>query len=283
MDKITGNWVHFDSHMLFNYQEILVNQSGPEQIFNMIMTQRAAMMGNITEMLEKVAWQAPAAGNTLEPLGIPHWVVYNHGNTGFTGGAPSGYTTVAGLNPDTVPNGNWKNYSDTYTSVSRADLLKKTKKALTKLDWRDTVKVPNYSKGPPDLRIYTNDQIAEDLGEIYESGNDNLGTNLGGAAGTTTQRESTLYKIDNLLTIRGRPVYNVPLFETSEYTGPANPLWLLDLAKFGIIGLKGDFFREGRVEPVPGQHNNYACYLDTTYNFWCEERRRHAIIATAAS
>lgn len=280
MAQITGNWVHLDSHMIFNYQELLINRASAERIFNVIQTQRAGMLGNVVETLEKAAWQCPAAGNTLDPLGVPYWIVYNHGNIGFTGGAASGYTTVAGLNPDSVPNDNWKNYSATYSAVTSADLVKKLRTALLKLDWKDVVKVQSYRNGSAEMVLYTTDTIAEELIDIYESRNDNLGPNIGGSAGSSSQRDSSLYRIDNELVVRGRPVVNVPLLETSDWTGPTGPVYMIDHSTFGVVGLEGDWFREGRVEPVPGQHNNFASYLDLTYNYWCHDRRRNAVIAT---
>lgn len=282
MAQISGAWVHADSHMILNYQEMLINRASPTRIFSMIETQRAGMMGNFVEMLETAAWQCPAATNTLDPLGVPYWVVYN-ATTGFTGGAPSGYTTVAGLDPNSVPNNNWKNYSVNYTSVTNADLVKKLRLMLLKLDWRPPVKVADYRQGGPDLVFYTTDQAAEELIDVYESRNDNLGSNVGGAAAVDNVRATSLFKIDNALTIRGVPVQNVPLFETAEYTGPRNPVYALDHSTFGVVGLEGDWFREGRVEAVPGQHNNFAAYLDLTYNYFCSDRRRNGIAATAAS
>jgi hypothetical protein len=262
---------------------MLVN-SGPQQIVDLVMMRRVDALGSMIEEFERKAWALPGATNTTDPYGITYWVVWNSA-TGFNGGAPSGYTKVGNLDPNTVPNSRWKNYTYQYTAIDANDLFPKWRLAFLKTLWKSPVKAPQYVNGNPNARIwYVSDETHESIVSAQEGRNENLGNNIGGqSAGRSIAGLGKGY-VDGEMLFRGCPIVNVPLMsDSSEYSGPAGAVYGIDHSAFGVKALKGDFMREGKVQQLPSQHNCYAYFVDCTYNYFCRDRSKQIIGATAAS
>jgi hypothetical protein len=279
MGQISGTWAHVQSSYAMAYQELLMNR-GKEQLFDLVTARRIDAVGSLTEELERKAWQLPAATDTTSPKGVPYWITYN-ATTGFNGGSPSGYSNVGNLDPNSVPNSRWKNYTANYTNVTTADLYDKWKLGHRKCQWISPVKAPEYSQGNPNAMIYyTSDEIAEQLITFAETRNENLGFNLAGSAVDKALYASDLKYADSELMFRRHPIVSVPIFsDSSEYSAQTDPIYGINHETFGVVALSGDVFREGDANQVSMQHNVFQSFIDLTYNYWCDDRSRNMLIA----
>src|SRR3990167_4742715 len=87
MVQMTVPWRYVKSSWSFHYTETIL-QSGRHVVFNIMKPRRADAMLGLVDELEEKAWAAPAVANTVDPYGIPYYVVTN-ASTGFNGGFPS--------------------------------------------------------------------------------------------------------------------------------------------------------------------------------------------------
>jgi hypothetical protein len=283
MVQMSIPWRHAQSRWGFIYQTDVLMNRGKSLIFNVVEPRRADALISLAKVIEAGAWTAPAVADVNDPYGVPYWIVYNS-TDGFTGGTPSDHTTVAGVNLDDNPN--FKNYSYTYTDVSKSDLIRNMRTVHRKIDWRSPISIDDYRKGTGrDLQLYTNESRILDLEEIGEAQNENLGRDLASVeAGTgQTKGDASLGHVDMQLVFRRHPILWVPhMDDTSVFTTPANPVYMIDHRTFYPVCLRGDYLRESEVEKVPNQHNLYRVFLDLSYNFINIDRRRNAVLATGS-
>lgn len=246
----------------FEHREVLMNR-GPDLIVNVIKPRRVAAMIDLAQELEDKAWvQVPSSTDTLLPFSIPFWIVAN-ATTGFNGGAPSGHTTVAGINPTTYPN--FKNYTAQYTNVTKADLISKMRTAQRKIGFKSPVTVNDFRGGKGDrYRIYVNDPTITSLEDIGESQNENLGKDIASIDG-------------GQLVFRRHPIRWVAGLDNEA----KNPIYMIDHSVFHPVVLKGDDLRESEPRQAPKQHNTFEVFVDLSYNFVCVDRRRCARLETA--
>lgn len=261
MTNMSVPWRHVQTTWSYFYQEMLQNK-GEQRIFNVIQPRRIAALISMATELENKAWASPASSSdTVDPLGIPHWVVKNS-SEGFNGGAASGWTTKGGINPTTISK--WKNYTGTYAltgGVTKAGLCRTMRKALYKTDWRSPVGVPDYRKGEDRYRHYVNDDLILQLEDIGESQNENLGKDLASINGGD-------------LLFRKHPVVRIPQLNGDT----TNPWYMIDHSTFFVYVLKGDFNRETGPKQNADNHNAYDTFLETSYNYLCVDPRRQAVV-----
>ena len=262
IDQLQINWVHMQNSWAFIYQETLMNK-GESLIFNVIQPRRADCLISLVEELENKAWSSPASSSVkTEPYGLPYWIVKNTVTTGFTGGAASGHSTVANVNLTDTPN--FKNYADTYTSVSKADLIKKLRTAHRKCGFKSPITIQDYrGTSGQRYRLYVNEATISSLESVGESQNESLGKDLASMDGT--------------MTFRNHPIIWVPKLDEDS----GNPVYMVDHSPFYPVCLVGDYLRESEAKPAPSQHNVFQVFVDLTYNYLCIDRRRNAVITVS--
>jgi len=258
-------WRHVTWNWAWDFREPLMNNS-PAKIVDLIQTRRIGEFGSAIILFERYLWRVPATTDDTSIYGIPYWVVKSNtaatlaNNDGFNGTAPSGYTTVGGINPTTYPR--WRNYATQYTIVSKDDLIRKMRRMAEKTDFMPLVdEVPEYNRGN-DLGYYTNYAVKATMEEILESSNENLGVDVA--------------SMENKVLFRRVPVEYIPELEQDT----TNPVYQLNWGEFGAMGLKGAWMKETAVPMVPGQHTMSATHTDCTLNMFTRNRRRHGVIAT---
>jgi hypothetical protein len=257
MRQLQIPWRFAQTHWAWEYREILMNR-GQALIFNVIKPRRADAMISLAEELEEKAWSAPTVDQTHLPYGIPYWVVKNN-TEGFNGGLPTDHTTVAGINLDQNPT--FKNYTNSYSVVSKSDLIPKMRTAKRKTKFISPVTVDDYTNGPGEqYRIYVNEQTMTELENVGESQNENLGRDLA-------------YAFNNLV-FRNHPIIWIPQLDSDT----DNPIYGIDHSKFYPVVLEGDFLRESEPMQDPRQHNVYQVFVDLTYNYLCVDRRSQWVI-----
>lgn len=250
-------WVHAKTGWAFEYREVLMNR-GKSLIFNVLKPRRADAMISLVEELESKAWgDVPASTDTKQPYGIQYWVVTN-ATTGFNGGAPSGHTTVGGINPTSVPS--WKNYTGQYTNVTKADLIKKMRTAARKCNFKSPISIDDYRNGKGQrYRLYCNEDTLSSFEDVGESQNENLGRDIA--------------SMDNTIVFRNFPIIWVPQLDSKT----TDPLYGIDHSTFYPVCLKGDYLRESKPRQNANQHNTYEVFVDLTYQYVCVDRRRNFV------
>lgn len=261
LDQIQVPWRHATTSWAFIYQESLMNR-GRAMILNVIKPRRAASLIDLVEELEEKAWEAaPGTTDDTKPYGVQYWIVPN-ATTGFYGAEPGSHTTVGGVSLSDSPT--FKNYTAIYTSVTKADCIKKLRTAHRKIRFKSPISIKDYREGRGDrYRLYTNETVLSSFEDIGESQNENLGRDIA--------------SMDNTIVFRNHPVVWVPKLDENT----SGPIYMLDHSTFYPVCLKGDYLRESAAHRAPNQHNVFQFFVDITYNYLCVDRRRNAVLATA--
>lgn len=258
LDQLQIPWRHIRTHWALIYQTDILMNSGKSQIVSTIKTRRAAALLDLVEELENKAWSTPSStSDKTLPFGVTYWIVKNS-TTGFNGGVPFG-STVGGVSLTDSPN--FKNYTATYTAVSKADLIKKLRTAHRKVNFISPITIDDYrgSIGQR-CRIYTNESVLSDIEDLGEAQNENLGRDVASMDGT--------------MVFRRNPIIWVPKLDADT----SNPVYLIDHSTFYPVCLKGDYLRESEPKQAPDQDNVWVTVLWLTYNFLCVDRRRNAVL-----
>lgn len=264
----TVPWRHLTYNWGWDYRTLLMNR-GASQIVDYIRTQRIAATGSMIELLERAAWRAPATTDDTSIYGFPYWIVKSNtaatyaNNDGFNGLVPSGYTTVAGINPTTDTR--WRNYATQYTIVSKDDFVRKARRMAEYTNWKPLVEnTPQYDTGAP-REYYTNYGVTGTLVEILESQNENLGMDIAPYEGKVMFNRSK--------------VNTVPELDADT----TNPFYQIDMGVMETRGLSGAWMKETPIANVPGQHTMSATHVDCTMNLVCVDRRKCGVLATDTS
>ena len=262
LEQMTVDWRHATTSWGLIYQTDILMNRGKSRIFDIVKARRAAALLGLVEELEARAWASPPDSTDKKlPYGIKYWLVYNT-TTGFSGGAPSGHTTVGGINPASVTT--FKNWSQKYAVVSKADVIKKMRTAFRNCRFISPVPVQDYRGGLTErYRIYVNESTLSSFEDVGESQNENLGKDVA--------------SMDGQIVFKKTPIVWVPTLDAQT----ENPIYGVDHSTFYPVVLVGDYLREGDPIPVPGQHNCYLVNADLTYNFLCVDRRRNFVLSTS--
>lgn len=236
----------------------------PARIVDYVLQQRIMAMIALAELFEAAFWGAPSATDTKTPLGLPYWVTKN-ATKGFTGGALTGFTTIAGLSPTTYAN--WNNWAAPYTSVTRDDFIRQVREARVKTDFKpvvDGIPSPNTG-GQDDYGFYTNYAVMQPLEEALESQNDNLGSDIA--------------SMDGKVMFARKPVNYVAYLDRDT----TNPFYGLHWGWFKVYILKGWWMQETNLYNTPGQHLASSHWIDCWYQFVNRNRRAHFVASNGTS
>lgn len=256
-------WRHLTWNWPFEAREPVLN-SGASKIVDLIKTRRTQAMASSILKFENAFWRVPAASDDTTMYGLPYYIVKsntaNTTNDGINGTVPSGYTTVANINPTTYPR--WANYATQYTAVTKDDLIRKWRHMAHYTDWKPLVDdIPQHDKGR-ERAYYTNYSVLRTLEDILETQNENLGNDIAPKDGSAVFKRSKIEAIKEL------------------DLDTTNPIYQVDWGVLYCVGLKGFWMKETKVEPVPGQHLVVAVHTDCTLNLICTDRRKLGVLAT---
>lgn len=248
-------WTFADTHFAYETREPGFN-GGKSKILDILKIRRSEAMQSAVELMEEKFWQAPDASSTLDPFGLRYWLVANAAE-GFNGGAPSGFSDVAGLSPTEYPT--WRNWTAQYAAVSKTDLIRKARKASHFTNFKPPVAYPSYESGS-EYQYYVPYSILSELEDYLQSENDNLGMDVG--------------KYDGQVVFKRTPVNHAAMLD-SDTTDP----WIgINWGVFGLAFLRGQYMKTSK--PVQGSsHNTRAVWIDWTYQYQCRDRRRLFIIS----
>lgn len=247
-----------------------VMNSGTERIVSILRSRYFQAVGDMVKGVEKALWRVPATTDDTSMLGIPYYVVKSataasYANAdGFNGLVPSGYTTVAGINPTTYPR--WANYSDGYTVVSKDDFIRKARRMCEKTDFMPLVDDEPIDALGDGQGLYTNYAVYGSLVEVAESQNDDLGPDVASMDG-------------GKIMFRRSPLDWLPILE-DDTTGP---FYSIDWSTMAPIRMKGWWEREINVPLNPQQPTVDSTHWFTHANLLCLDRRKNGVLSTGTS
>ena len=256
---------HLNANFSIEEREIQFNDS-PQKIVDLILARRKDAWGDMAAAFENYWWDAPNAALTKNPTGLRYFVVKN-ASTGFYGAAPTGYTTVANLNPSTYTS--WKNFTSVYVNATPDDLLRKWRTAFISTGFEPPVDFPNLASDA-NYEHYTNTGMIIALIEMLEGRNDNLGrTDL---AGLANGRDASVLFFST-------PVIWVPKLDEDS----TNPIYGVNWGVFSTVFLRGENMREGKAMISGDAHRTVTTHVDTSMNWRCLDRRQNYVLATGTS
>lgn len=262
------NWRHANTHWVYNETEVLEQAEGETLVLKIIKPRRANAMLSLADQLEVKAWACPAIDNTVDPYGLPYWIVKN-ASAGFNGGAPSGHTTVAGIIPANYPN--WKNYTGTYATVNKVDLVKTMRTVHRYINWKSPIDINDYrGAGGQNFRLYVNQTLMSGIEDIGEAQNENLGRDIGNVGGD-------IGKLDGELVFKKHPIIWIPQLDADTQ----DPIYFVDHSTFQVVVLKGANMRESAPIRHAESHLVWVIWTDMSYNFICIDRRSNAVLYKA--
>jgi hypothetical protein len=266
---VTGEvpWRHMTTNYAFEDREIQMNAS-PAQIVSLVKVRRTEMFLDWAGFWERLFWGKPAtSADTLTPFGLEYWDVPN-ASVGFNGGDPSGFSGgAAGL--ATATYARWKNYTGTYSAVSKTDLILTLRKALRSTQFKAPVSIPQYAAEKSRYGLYTNLDTVMAMEALVEAQNDNLGNDMASKDGTVTFRRI--------------PVEDVPALDVAGYNSlyASVPIYGIDWEAFNPTFLEGEYMNESAPKPDPLRHRTTVVHVDCSMNFVCRDRRRLIVLYKA--
>jgi len=260
LEQLSVPWKHATTNWAYEYREGLMNR-GKALVVKVLEPRRAGAMIDLVEELEDKAFDTPDASSDVDPFGLAYWLTKNS-STGFNGGHPSGFSDVGGI--DTSVTTKFKNYTFTYSDVTKADLVKSLRTAHRKIRFRSPVTVRDFrGRLGERYRLYVNEETISNIEDLGEAQNENLGRDIASMDGT--------------IVFRGHPIVYVPKLDEDA----TNPVYMTDHSTFYPVILSGDYLRETGPFRAAKQHNVYEVHVDLSYNYLCLDRRRNAVAYAA--
>lgn len=249
---------HVNAHYLYDQREKAF-QRGGTQIVDLIKTRYVAMQISFYELLEELLWGKPTdSSDTKTPFGLQYWVTKS-ATEGFNGGNPSGFSDGrAGIS--TSDYSRFANWTAQYTAVTKADLIRKMRKAHRKTKFRSPVSHAVPDLGSMSNGIYTNDDVIGTLEEVLEDQNMNLGNDIASKDGKVMFKSS--------------PVIYAPKLDSDS----SDPVYMLDWKTLAIGVLAGWANNLSAPYMVAGKHLVRRVDLDASLNMICTDPRKQTVI-----
>lgn len=266
LQQIQVPWRHTNTNYGYDRRELLMNR-GASRIVSLLKVRRADAMISMVEHMENQGWSLPSSStDKLDVFGIPYWIIYDSSSGGaFTTADATGFADgPGGLDPATYTR--WANWSDTYSAITKADLITKMRNAYNNIHFENPVGINDFRRGRgDDFRIYVDQTTKRGLEDLGEDQNENLGRDLA--------------SMDGIMTFRGNPVIWVPHLDANAPTGTTNPIYMINFNWMEFATLQGDFLRETEPFFIDSQHNVWVIHVDLTWNLLCTNRRFEAVIS----
>lgn len=260
----TVPWKHVNTNYVMNRIRMNMNRS-KRKLVDEVKLERNRALGSLIELCERLMWSVPVSGS-LDFYGVPYWVPkYQTGTTtlGFNGTLPTGFSTVAGIDASTTANAKYRSYTGQYTSVTKADLIKKMKHMARATNFKAPIQNPNYAMGAQRRAYYADMVTVELMEDLAEAQNDKLGFDMDPAGG--------------LVRFQRHAVNHVPYFDSDDAVG-GNPVYQLDWSVFGVKFLSGEDMVETTRKASKSQ-KNVTTDIDCTLNTWCANRRPLGVLS----
>lgn len=199
----------------FDILEEEFNQ-GAYEIIDHIENREQQAMISLTKKIESDFWSFAASTDNLTPQGILYWLPYCS-SAGFVGTAPSGYSTVAGIDYSVYTG--WKSYGDQYVAVSEDDACLKMRTAFSKVDFEpplDTMIVGDYNLGNQ-YGVYMNLSTIQQFENRAKDQNENLGPDVDSMNGRVMFRRTPLTQVAALDSNTRDPIIGINWGQLRNY------------------------------------------------------------------
>lgn len=243
--------------------------SGSSKIVDLMQTRRISEFASVLVGLERQLWATPDADDDVSIYPIPYYIVKSNTavttRDGFNGTTPSGFSTVAGLDPTTeagTPGGRYRNYATQYTTVAKNDLIRKMRRGAVYTGFEPiSDDIPRPDVGD-DMGWYTNYSVLSVMEEILEAQNENLGRDVA--------------SMDGKVMFRGAGMTNVQELDRDT----TNPVYGIQWSTFGFTRMKGHWEKPYKVAVNPNQPTIATQHYVSRCNTVCYNRRRNMVFAT---
>ena len=272
MTTATAPWRHFVASYAFDTHEEAFNRDGgpnASQVVDLVQRRRDDALTAMPELIEGDIWSAPTSSSNNDRIfGVPYWIPWYDNSSASPNGAfltstqgdPTGFSAGAGgLSTATVTG--WAPWAGKYAAVSKVDLLRKVRRAMSLTNFQAPVQMPEYG-GAPDHGLYTNYSVVSAAEELAEAQNDNLGNDLASKDGVVMIRRTPLTHVATLDSRAGNPVYGI------------------DWSRMKFVFLSG-FVMKDLVKASGTQRHVVNGFIDTTVQPICYDRRRQFVLAVS--
>ena len=255
-------WRFTKTSYAFDLREEEINSGSAEQLVDLIDTRRQGAKAALAVLMEEAGWGKPTdSSDGLTPYGIEYYIVKN-ATEGFYGGAPSGFSDVAGISPTTYDK--WRNYTGPYTNVTKDDLILSMKKSVLETGFKTPMQAPALDQSgiANKYQIYMNKNTYLEFDKVGESQNDNLGRDVASMFGT--------------LVFKNNPIIHVPYLDSDD----ENPVYMVNWNTFEIAVLDNWMLRE-TITDAPTYSHVVIVEIDLAWNTICKNRRMNAVFHQA--
>lgn len=279
--SIEVDWRFIADHYSYTEQEVTLNSGDPQTYYkNLLKSKRQACHTSLYNKMEDALWAAPSnagmeSSDGKVPYSIPAFITKD-------GLAPTGFTTLEGLNPTTESG--WRNQTETYDHTNPTDTTSGLVRAMDRM-WHKVRFISPAAGGGNQyfesdmlqkMAIFTNLDGITLLQTLTRDANDRLtpANNLGWVAGNIAYAGLPIEYISTLDTAlvdngsaipSGQPFYYYvnlnylyPIFHTEKYMTEKDPM------------------------QHPRQPFSYVVWKTTYYNIFMQSRRRQGLISAAA-
>ena len=264
MREANAPWRHMVTDYCWDRRAMLMN-SGEAVLTNLIQIGRVSALLGQVKTVENTHWSKPAdSSDDRTPWGLFTWLV-SSATRGFNGGNAAGFSAgPGGLDASVDRNARWRNYTDRFSAITKADLVGDMRRAHREIDFQSPV--PGGFQISRKYRIYTGIENLEGLEALGEAQNENLGKDIA--------------SMDGQITFRGNAIVRVNRLDAAYKSD--RPVLFVNRDTIKIVVLSGNAMRESAPDKVGGAHNVMAVFIDTTYNYKMTDRRRNAYLSYAA-
>ncbi|MCH7908064.1 MAG: phage major capsid protein [Candidatus Hydrogenedentes bacterium] len=266
-------WRRTVSPFAMDVLEIAINSGDANKIIDLVQTRRAAAFLALSNLVETDGWAKPTSStDTITPFGLKYWMTKSitgtsagTSNGGFNGGNPSGFSAgAAGI--DSAAVATWANWTHQYTDVTKADLVFKMRLAAHRTNFKSPIKgkfTPNV-RGPDKKVWYMPYLKLNALETLAEQQNENLGNDIASKDGETLFHKNPMRAVSKL----------------DDDTD--NPIYAVNWSVIYIVLLRGMALQETKVKPIAGMTETVGANIRLVWNTKCVNRRRLAVLTTAA-
>jgi len=250
----------YNAHYVYDLREPSLQQGGTA-IVDFLVTKYSGMMVSWFETIEAALWSKPTDSNdTLKLFGLQYWITRSAAE-GFSGGNPSGFTSgKAGISQSTYAR--WANWSNTYTAVSKVDLIRSMRKAHREIQFESPL-----SHAEPTFKTGNGIYMPSDTLGLFEEALEDQNMNLGNDVASK----------DGRAMFKGSPLVYAPKLDADA----AEPIYMIDWKWFTIGVVPGWESKMTPPYPVADMHNVRRVDLDASLNTICTDLRRQAVFYKA--
>jgi len=261
LQKIETPWRFTTDNYIYDYREIPIN-GGASKIVDYLSKKRLNALLSLADKLEYSFFQAPSSStDEVTPWGLQYWLKSPGAaeTPGFNGGNVTGFSAgPGGLSADTYAR--WKNYNGRYSTFDDDGLVSAMKKTARNTAFKAPVRVKGMRSEKITRRIWTGENVLEQVDLLAQSKNDNLGTDLGTYG-------------DDGVTFKRTPFTYVPVIDEIFSD---DDIFMIDKNTFKIVILGEGNMMETGPKDVANRHTVRAIHIDFSWNVHCRNRRHQA-------